>query len=85
MLDEIKNLRVDFKSLSDNISQRMNKMEDNMKKLSDANSRLEKEIKRANDRIDSMEAQSRRDNLLFFGLEGQPNETWKDSEQRCVL
>lgn len=43
---------------------------------------LEDEVRKLNTRADESEDRTRRNNLMFCGIEGSPNETWEESEKK---
>ncbi|XP_072028386.1 uncharacterized protein [Amphiura filiformis] len=48
----------------------------------DVNKQLQADLEQANARIEQLESQSRRDNLIFHGIEGDDKETWDESEDK---
>ena len=43
---------------------------------------VEHSVANVMDKLDDLENRSRRNNLLFFGVDDKPGETWKESEQK---
>lgn len=96
ILKEIRELKANQDSSAATINKKIDGLTGELKKLKqdvkdakddaaearEENRELREEIGRMQQKVDQLEGQSRRENLLFFGVEGDKNETWKQSETK---
>ncbi len=66
----------------DKLSSLVNDIKVEQDQLWSENERLSSENERLKDRVYRNEAQSRRNNLLFFGIEDEKGESWETSEEK---
>ena len=60
---------------------RMNELSAECERLHAENSCLRSSVNCLEEKVDVLENHSRRNNLLFFGIEQRPNESWEDCEE----
>jgi outer membrane murein-binding lipoprotein Lpp len=88
-LDTVSNEVRDIKSKFDALEQEMGQLRQDCQELSDENDALRQTNKELTDRVDNLEkkvddleGRSRRNNVLFYGLDKEENETSADCEAR---
>lgn len=72
----------DLNTKVDNISQTCRDLQTENAKLSAQNSDLKKKVDSLESRIDSIEGHSRRNNLIFHGIQGSTSEKWDETERK---
>ncbi|MEW8547768.1 MAG: hypothetical protein AB2693_30030 [Candidatus Thiodiazotropha sp.] len=72
----------DLNTKVDNISQTCRDLQTENANLSAQNLDLKKKVDSLESRIDSIEGHSRRNNLIFHGIQGSLSEKWDETEQK---
>ena len=57
-------------------------LEDKIQSIFHTNREIETRLKYIEDKLCDLENQSRRENLLFFGVTENPGESWQDAENK---
>ena len=84
-IQEVEGTVQNLKEQSEETSEKVKNIENIKTDLDSEKSKinsLEDEMRKVNTRLDESEDRTRRNNLMFCGLEGSPNETWEESEKR---
>jgi len=81
-LKELKETMAGMKAKLDGQSEEIVKLERKVKVLEEVKGKLAERVKRLEDREEYMEARSRRNTLMFFGIPDQAGETWEQTERK---
>ena len=61
---------------------RLKSIDDKIQSLMEGNEKIESRLKWVEDKLSRLEDQSRRENLLFFGIKESKDETWDETERK---
>ncbi len=79
---QISSMNDNFKRIDDKVTNMATGVTRDLSLLRKENTSLRKQVNSLEEQLDDVQSRSRRNNLLFHGLEGERGETWDESENK---